>query len=150
MESAACFASYLLELREQLGGTFPRSIPEPDVEGCLQKYAEKRQSRVSGVTQAARFACQTQLKIGPAADAYISSLPGMKNEEWLSLVLQMLTNAEKIEGWEWNSPRVNLYTKNAEKIREKVERKESLFIDEGGGVAKCFQKSEPEFISTPA
>ena len=121
MESTACFANNLMDLREQ-GGSIPRDIPTSDIEKFLESYAQKRRARVSNAMQNASSACRTQLKIGPEAEACILGLPDMKDEAWLSEVLISLSEAEKIENWKNDSVRVDFYDQQAGKIRQEVQQ----------------------------
>ncbi|KAL1630532.1 hypothetical protein SLS56_004806 [Neofusicoccum ribis] len=131
IESAACFANLLFELRKQLGGTLANGVPPSDVEAHLKKYAEKCSGRTSGVIQSASFNCQVQLKIGPAVEPYMRALPYMTNEAWLSMVLETFCKAEKIEDWNRNSVRVDYYTEHMRTLREKIEKGEGIFATTG-------------------
>ncbi|KAF2137188.1 uncharacterized protein K452DRAFT_236177 [Aplosporella prunicola CBS 121167] len=118
MESAACFVNHLLDLRGQHGDSIPRNIPTSDIEKCLKSYVQKRCARVTNITQSANFSCRSQLKIGPEAEAFILGLPNMKDEAFLSKILLILSEAEKLENWKNNSGRVGFYSQQAEKIRQ--------------------------------
>ncbi|GME23337.1 Monooxygenase FAD-binding protein [Neofusicoccum parvum] len=131
IESAACFANLLFELRKKLGGTLANGVPPSDVEAHLKKYAEKCSGRTSGVIQSASFNCQVQLKIGPAVEPYMRALPYMTNEAWLSMVLETFCKAEKIEDWNRNSARVDYYTEHMRTLREKIEKGEGIFATTG-------------------
>jgi FAD dependent monooxygenase len=119
MESAACFASRLLELREQLGGCsrtpdLPPLVSPQLVEACLEGYVQKRKARIEHVVKGASLSCRIQLKIGDAAQKHIARLPSLRDEMWLEEVLKTLYKAEKIEPWDAESERVRYYSEQAQ------------------------------------
>ncbi|EKG18528.1 Monooxygenase FAD-binding protein [Macrophomina phaseolina MS6] len=155
MESAACFASLLLELRTHVGDSLESGVPSEDVEACLTAYAQKRHSRVAEVIQTGHFHCMTQLKIGPAADGWTRRLPALRNDMWLNIVLEGFCKAEKIEGWHRNSARVDYYTEQVQLMREKFEKRKQMMTmapsgPHGGPSAQENRHQEPELVSAPA
>ncbi|KAE8138527.1 hypothetical protein BDV38DRAFT_281836 [Aspergillus pseudotamarii] len=127
MESAACFASRLLELRAQLGGCnisadLPPLVSPVLVEACLEGYVQKRKPRIEHVVKGASLSCRIQLKIGDAAQKHIPRLPSLGDERWLEELLKMLYKAEKIEPWDVDSERMRYYSEQAQKRCGSVKR----------------------------
>lgn len=110
LESAACFANALFELRGALGGLPPRGVPSRLVGARLAAYERRRRGRVTEVVRGAGFACRAQLKAGEQERRYVEALPGLRDEVWLGKVLESLFEAEKLEGWEADSERVRYYS----------------------------------------
>lgn len=117
MESAACFANRLFELRAKLdggdgadSGDLPPLIAPDMVQQCLEEYTERRRARVTEIVQAAGTSCGAQLKKGDAAREYIDALPRLRNEVLLEKSLDSLLKAEKIDGWAEDSDHVHHYS----------------------------------------
>ncbi|KAH7056950.1 hypothetical protein B0J12DRAFT_737782 [Macrophomina phaseolina] len=117
MESAACFANRLFELRAKLdggdgaaSGDLPPLIAPDMVQQCLEEYTERRRARVTEIVQAAGASCGAQLKKGDAAREYIDALPRLGNEVLLEKSLDSLLKAEKIDGWAEDSDHVHHYS----------------------------------------
>lgn len=101
MESAACFASHLLQqcALPGVGNTLPLRISQPAVQSCLEKYEQVRRARITDVVAGASFTCRAQLKTDEAGLEFISKLPDLTDEIWLAKVTDVLSAAEKIEPW---------------------------------------------------
>ncbi|KKA22709.1 Monooxygenase [Rasamsonia emersonii CBS 393.64] len=122
MESAACLVNRLLELRERHPSLQQQHIPLDTLQSSLREYSRNRTARAADVVRLANSACCAQLKAGPAEEAYICNiLPTLTNEAWLARALGSLCKAEKLENWHRQSDRVAFYTRQAERIRQRME-----------------------------
>jgi hypothetical protein len=118
IESVACFANILTELRKELNGALPAmNISSNKIDKVLQKYSENRTARAGIAMGIAQFSCRAQVKIDQEARKYISNLPNMGRDKWLWGALSSYSYAEKINQWDGGSERVSYYSEKARRIQ---------------------------------
>ena len=123
IESACCLLNSLLSMRDAVPNHELKQIPTTILDEALTKYAENRQQRAEDVVSHAQMVCRDQLCLN---ENYRQKIVGLNDADWLSRNLIAFSRSEKMRTKAPDTSRVKFYTDRAERVRQLVQRGESI------------------------